>query len=301
MRCFSAPRYFAHLPAGHAFPMQKFPASAQQIAESGVARVIDPGMIDTRDLLRVHTAEYVESIRTGRYNELTALRLGLPWHETISIRAHAATAGTLAATLAAFEDGIAANLAGGTHHAFSDRGEGYCVFNDVAIAIRRLQQDEPFMQFMVIDLDAHQGNATNFIFQNDPSVFNLSMHVGKNYPSQKVPGDRDIELDRWITGEVYLDLMKANLPECVERFEPDVVFYNAGVDVHENDRFGQMKLTTEQMRERDAFVIDLCRNWRIPIVVVYGGGYNKTEGYTASLHVQTIRVAAERFASERQK
>ena len=299
MRCFSAPSYVAHLPPGHVFPMSKFAESAAAVASRGIGRVIDPGTIAMADLLRVHTREYADSILTGRFNELTALRLGLPWHPTIPTRSMAATAGTLAAARAAFEDGIACNLAGGTHHAFPDRGEGFCVFNDVAVAIRALQQDEPWLQVMVVDLDAHQGNATNAIFANDPNVFTYSMHVGRNYPSTKVPGSLDVPLDRYVEGDAYLERLRDTLPPAMESFEPDLVFYNAGVDAHVDDRFGQMRLSTEQMRERDAFTIGLSRKMGVPTVVVYGGGYNRTAGATAELHVQTVEEAAARFAAER--
>lgn len=299
LRVFSSHAYFAHLPPGHVFPMEKFPQSAKQIAEEGLARVIDPGVIADRDLLRVHTPEYVNSIRTGAYNELTALRLGLPWHPTISARAHAATAGTLCAARAALEDGLSANLAGGTHHAFPDRGEGFCVFNDVAVAIRALQDDEPLIHCMVIDLDAHQGNGTHAIFAADTHVYTYSLHVGRNYPSRKVPGSQDVELPRFAEPGEFFDALSTTLPRAVESFEPDLVFYIAGADCHVDDRFGQMKLTTNDMAARDRLAIDLCREWRIPTCVVYGGGYNKTPGMTAALHVQTIRVASARFHSER--
>jgi acetoin utilization deacetylase AcuC-like enzyme len=299
LRCFSSSAYVAQLPAGHVFPMEKFADSARLIAEQGIAQVIDPGVISDRDLLRVHTPEYVNSIRTGAYNELTALRLGLPWHPTISDRSHAATSGTLCAVRAAIEDGIACNLAGGTHHAFPDRGEGYCVFNDVAVAIRALQFDEPTIQCMVIDLDAHQGNGVNAIFAGDDRVMTYDVHVGRNYPSRKEPATRDVPLERFVEGEVYLDTLRSTLPQAVETFEPDVVFFNAGVDVHVDDRFGQMRLSTQQMRQRDELVIDLCRGWGIPTAVVYGGGYNRTRPMTGELHVQTVRVAGERWKRER--
>ena len=297
LRCFSASTYTAVLPPGHLFPMSKFAESANTIRDRSIAHVIDPGTIADRDLFRVHTPAYVESIRTGNYNERTALKLGLPWHPTIYTRSRAATAGTLAAMRAAFEDGIACNLAGGTHHAFADHGEGYCVFNDVAVAIRALRQDEPLAQVMVVDLDAHQGNGTNAIFAADPHVFGYSMHVGRNYPSVKVPGSLDVELPRFVGGEEYLDRLHSTLPAAMKAFEPDLVFYNSGVDVHVDDRFGQMNLSTQQMRERDRFTIGLAHGWSIPTVIVYGGGYNRTPGMTAALHVQTVEVAAGFIAS----
>jgi acetoin utilization deacetylase AcuC-like enzyme len=278
--------------------MRKFPDSAAQLARDPRIDVTDPGLIDDRDLLRVHTPAYVESIRTGQYNPSTALRLGLPWSEALYVRSRAATAGTLAAARRALRDGLACNLAGGTHHAFPDSGEGFCVFNDIAVAIRALQADDPYYHLMVIDLDAHQGNGTHSIFADDPDVFTYSLHVGRNYPSRKFPGSLDVELPRWAPGDQYFAALDATLPRAVEQFEPDLVFFIAGADCHENDRFGQMRLTTEEMAKRDRQTLALCRDWGIPTVITYGGGYNRTEGGTTALHVQTITLAAERFDYE---
>jgi acetoin utilization deacetylase AcuC-like enzyme len=298
LRCFTHARYFADLPQGHVFPMTKFPTSAQAIHDSRIGRLIDPGLIDERDLFRAHTPEYVASIRTGAYNDLTRQRLGLPWHPTIATRSFSATSGTLCAARAAVEDGLAANLAGGTHHAFADRGEGFCVFNDVAVAIRALHAEEPLLQCMVVDLDAHQGNGTNHLFRDDRRVFTYDVHVGRNYPSRKEPSSLDVALNRFAGADEYFSRLTRTLPDALERFEPDLVFYNSGVDVHHDDRFGQMRLSTQDIAHRDRWTIDLCRDWGIPVCVVYGGGYNAVEGMTAALHVQTIRVASERFARE---
>jgi acetoin utilization deacetylase AcuC-like enzyme len=303
MRCFSSPKYFVPLPPGHVFPMRKFPDSVAKLEAEGTLaadQISDPGVISDADLFRVHEAAYVNSIRVGPFNELTRQRLGLPWSAALSDRSHCAVAGTLAAARAALRDGIACNLAGGTHHAFADRGEGYCVFNDVAVAIRALQVEDPFYQIMVIDLDAHQGNGTHAIFAGDSGVFTYSVHVGRNYPSRKCPGTMDVELSRYAGADEYFSRLGDTLPAAVERFEPDLVFYIAGVDVHEDDRFGQMRLSTADMRRRDESTIRLCRHWRIPTVVLYGGGYNKTEGMTTELHCQTIRIAAGQFRRERE-
>jgi acetoin utilization deacetylase AcuC-like enzyme len=302
MRCFSSPRYFVPLPPGHVFPMRKFPDSVAALVRDGTVAaddVIDPGFVADEDLLRVHTPAYVRSIRTGEYNEPTRLRLGLPWSRALAERSHCAVAGTLCAARAALEDGIACNLAGGTHHAFADRGEGFCVFNDVAVAVRALQHDEPYLHAMVVDLDAHQGNGTHALLAGDPGAFTYSVHVGRNYPSTKVPGSLDVELGRWAGADEYFDRVEATLPAAVERFEPDLVFYIAGADVHVDDRFGQMRLTADDMRRRDGRVISLCRGWDIPVVVLYGGGYNRAEGMTTELHCQTVRVAAARFGERR--
>lgn len=297
MKVFSSPAYTAPLPAGHVFPMAKFAQTARLCAE--FADVVDPGPVSDVDLLRVHTPEYVRSIRTGEYNELTRLKLGLPWSPELSRRSHFATNGTVRAARTALREGLSANLAGGTHHAFPDSGQGFCVFNDVAVAARALLADDPLYRILVVDLDAHQGNGTNAIFAGDDRVFTYSIHGGRNYPSEKVPGSLDVGLPRWVGGPEYFEALEATLPEVVGRLEPDLAFYVAGVDVHEDDRFGQMRLTTEDMAHRDRRTIDLLRDHHIPTAVVYGGGYNKTEGMTGLLHVQTIRIAAERYISER--
>lgn len=302
LQCFSSGRYDVPLPAGHVFPMSKFPDSVAKLVAEGTLTahdITDPGVIPNKDLFRAHTPEYVLSIRSGALNDPTRLRLGLPWSKALSDRSHTAVAGTVRAARAALADGLACNLAGGTHHAFPDRGEGFCVFNDVAVAIRALQEDEPLIQAMVIDLDAHQGNGTHHIFAADPGVFTYSVHVGRNYPSVKVAGSLDVELSRWATCDEYFSRLDQTLAPAIERFEPDIVFYIAGADVHADDRFGQMKLSTQDMRMRDATVIRLCRDWRIPTVVLYGGGYNTVPGMTTELHCQTIRVAASRFGAER--
>ena len=301
MACYTSPAYFVPLPPGHVFPMEKFPQSAAKLVAEGTiaaSAIRDPGVISDDDLLRVHTADYVASIRTGRFNDLTARKLGLPPSEALSRRSHTAVAGTLAAARSAMRDGLAANLAGGTHHAFPDSGQGFCVFNDVAVAVRALRREEPYLHSMVVDLDAHQGNGTHFIFQSDPLTFTYSVHVGRNYPSAKVPGDLDVPLSRWATADEYFDRLESTLPPAMERFEPDAVFYIAGVDVHEQDRFGQMKLTTADLRRRDEWTIGLCRDWGIPVVLLYGGGYHREAGMTAELHCQSVRVAAARWRRE---
>ena len=300
--CLTSDRYFVPLPAGHVFPMEKFPQSAAALLADGTVRrdrLIDPGLIDDDDLLRVHTPAYVESICSGNFYGITAKKLGLPPSNELSVRSHCAVAGTLATARTAMAEGIACNLAGGTHHAFADSGQGFCVFNDVAVAIRALQRDEPLLHSFVLDLDAHQGNGTNAIFAGDPYTFTYSVHVGRNYPSIKVPGSMDVPLERWASADQYFEALERTMPAAIEAFEPDVVFYIAGVDPHEKDRFGQMKLTTADLRRRDERAIGLCRDWGIPVVVLYGGGYHPEPGMTGKLHAQTVRVAAERWKAER--
>ena len=298
MRCFYSESYHVDLPAGHVFPMAKFRLAADALRRDARLEIIDAGPAGRADLLRVHTPAYVAAVERAELPERAAKKLGLPPSAALCRRSYAAVGGTLAAARVALADGLACNLAGGTHHSFADRGEGFCVFNDVAVAIRALRLGEPYLQAMVVDLDAHQGNGTNAIFADDSSVFTYDLHVGRNYPSAKVPASLDVPLERWATADAYFSALHATLPAAVERFEPDVVFYIAGVDPHEADKFGQMKLTTTDLAERDRWVIDLLRNWTIPTIVLYGGGYQPTADQTAALHANAVRTAATRRANE---
>jgi acetoin utilization deacetylase AcuC-like enzyme len=242
-------------------------------------------------LLRVHTACYLTSIRTGTLRRDDLVRLGLPPCEGLLTRSRRETAGTVAAMWAALEDGLACNLAGGTHHAFPDRGLGYCVLNDVAIAIRDLHAIHPERWIFVIDTDAHQGNGSNGIFAGDERVFTYSIHVGRNYPAEKTAGSFDVELPRFVSGAQYLERLNATLPAAFERFAPDLAFWIAGSDPHENDRFGQMKLSDTDMAVRDKAVLDLVTKLRVSTVVLYGGGYNRDRVHTARLHANTVKLA----------
>ena len=242
-------------------------------------------------LLRVHTASYLTSIRSGTLSRDELVRLGLPPCEGLLTRSRRETAGTVAAMWAALEDGLACNLAGGTHHAFPDRGLGYCVLNDVAIAIRDLHATNPELRIFVVDTDAHQGNGSNGIFADDARVFTYSIHVGRNYPAEKTAGSLDVELPRFVSGAEYLERLNATLPAALERFAPDLAFWISGSDPHENDRFGQMKLSDADMAMRDRAVLELVTRLGVPAVVLYGGGYNRDRVHTARLHANTIKLA----------
>ncbi|MBU6453145.1 MAG: histone deacetylase [Cyanobacteria bacterium REEB67] len=295
MKCFYSDNYSFPLPEGHPFPMHKYEDAAKHLVASNViaaSDLIDAGLAEEADILRVHTPAYLSAIKNGTLPPQETRRMGFPWSERLYVRARAAVAGTIAAITAARQDGIGCNLAGGTHHAFPDRGEGYCVLNDVAIAIRKLQADEPDIRVIIVDLDAHQGNGTNFILKEDTQVYCYSMHVGANYPSRKFEGDEDIALDRFVKGEEYLGRLKSTLPATLQAFKPDLAIYLGGVDVHEDDRFGQMKLSTGDMHERDRYTMSLLRSQNLPLATVFGGGYNKDRALTPLLHCQTVSLAA---------
>lgn len=266
----------------------------------GEVEAAAPERIGYRVLERVHERGYLDRVSLDAGNaegrpgleRRERVRLGLPAHPRLLERSALETAGTVAAMWAALEDGMAANLAGGTHHAFAGEGQGYCVLNDVAVAIAELRANGADPHVLIVDTDAHQGNGNHHLFARDGKVFTYSIHVGRNYPSRKVAGDCDVALPRWVEGGLYLEELAGSLAEVFGRTEPDLVFWISGADGHEADRFGQMRLTEGDMRKRDERVLGLCRDYVVPTVVVYGGGYNQRPGGTGWLHAQTIRVAA---------
>ena len=243
----------------------------------------------------VHTADYVDRFSTGDLDEQEMRVLGFPWSAALVERAFRAAGGTLEASQTALERGIAMNLAGGTHHAFADRGEGFCVFNDVAIAIRALQREGRIVRAVVIDLDVHQGNGTHAIFGGDPTVFTFSMHGGRNYPFRKVAGSLDIELADGTGDDAYLAALERSLPLVIAQSRPDLMFYLAGADPHEGDRLGRLKLTFDGLRRRDQLVLEKGREIGVPACVVIAGGYGHDIAQTVRVHVNTVEIAA-RFA-----
>ncbi len=286
LRCFYHPDFFLPLPPGHPFPMEKFPQAHEILISEGAPVEIAPvAPAPTGQLLRVHTSEYLRKLTHGTLDEMEVYKLGLPWQPRLLHRSSLETAATIAACHHALAHGMAANLAGGTHHAFPDRGLGYCVLNDVAVAIRDLHEAKPELRIFVTDTDAHQGNGTHAILRGEDRVFTYSIHGERNYPSAKESGNLDVGLPREVSGDDYL--------------KADLVIWISGADVHEKDRFGQMRLTTEQMRTRDQLVIDWCLQRQHPLVVLYGGGYHREPGMTARLHANTIQLAAAAFASSR--
>ena len=307
LRCFYHENYFLPLPPGHPFPMEKFPEARAALGDS--VHAAEPLSLCRQDLERAHTAAYLDAVnfdtdeRPPNHPALSRYdrnRLGLPAHPNLLYRSSLETAGTVSATLAALSHGIAANLAGGTHHAFPDRGLGFCVLNDIAVAIEYLRTRGYELNILILDTDAHQGNANHAYFSDDQLVFTFSIHVGKNYPSRKEAGDFDLPVDRYITDEPYLKILDAALETAFAQIEPDLVFWISGADCHRDDRFGQMALSTEGMATRDTLVLRHCLEYAAPTVVVYGGGYNRTPGMTATLHAQTVRIAAQsasQFAS----
>ena len=293
MRCFYSPEYFFPLPEGHPFPMRKFPEARTFLGDAVDVTEVEP-CADER-IARIHLPDYLSRLRAGALTSREATQLGLPPGDGLYRRSAVEVEGTRRAAWAALDEGVAANLAGGTHHAFPDHGEGFCVLNDVAIAIRDLQTRHPALRVFVCDTDAHQGNGTHAIFAGEANVFTYSIHVGANYPSRKVPGSLDVPLERFASGDIFLAELTRTLPDAVSRFAPDLAFWISGADPHRNDRFGQLQLTARDMLARDRFVSTFFRDRGTPLVVLYGGGYNREPSHTARLHANTIRAVAHVF------
>ena len=265
------------------------------IVEEGIApaeRIHDPPRATTEELLRVHTAAYVSRFTDGLLDDAEMRRIGFPWSPGLVERSYRAVGGTISAARGALAQGVAMNLAGGTHHAFADHGEGFCVFNDVAVAIRTLQAEGAVRRAAVIDLDVHQGNGTHAIFAGDASVFTFSMHGERNYPFHKVPGSLDIELPDGTGDAAYLDALTDALPRVLAASAPDLVLYLAGADTLEHDRLGRLALSLEGLARRDAFVLQICRDVGIPVAITIAGGYGRDMQTTVRAHANTARIAA---------
>jgi len=290
--------YTIELPANHSFPIQKYRRIREQLVTEGVLGsedLLEPTLVAPTDVRLVHTDEYWEQVTTGGLSASAIRRLGLPWSEALVRRSRASVQGTLTAARIAIRDGVAINLAGGTHHAFSDRGEGYCVLNDIAIAIRCLQRDGWMQRMAVIDCDVHQGNGTAAIFASEPDVYTFSMHGANNFPLVKVPGKLDIGLPDGTGDQEYLRILETTVPRILADFRPGLIFYLAGVDPHERDRLGRLRLTHEGLRRRDELVLQACRDAGIPVAITLGGGYGQDIQDTVEAHCNTVRAARAVF------
>jgi acetoin utilization deacetylase AcuC-like enzyme len=292
----SSARYTFPLPDGHRFPIAKYELLRERVVRDGLVQpsdVREPERAAHEAIRQVHTDDYVDRFVAGTLDERSLRRLGFPWSEGLVERSFRAVGGTCEASRAALDDGIAMNLAGGTHHAFSDHGEGFCVFNDVAVAIRSLQRSALIRRAAVVDLDVHQGNGTHAIFAGDDSVFTFSMHGRRNYPFAKVAGSLDIELEDGTGDEHYIAQLAESLPAALAAAQPDLVIYLAGADPLAGDRLGRLALTHDGLARRDALVIATCREVGIPVAITIAGGYGRDIDETVVAHVNTVRVARE--------
>ncbi|MCB2377256.1 histone deacetylase [Hymenobacter sp. BT635] len=291
-------RYTLELPAGHRFPIAKYELIRGQLLWQGIAPLpdfYDPGLCAEEDVLRVHTGEYWRKVRDQQLSAAEVRRLGLPQSERLVLRSLSSSAGTVQSARRALHDGVALNLAGGTHHAFADRGEGFCVLNDIAIAAAHLLHHGLARQVLVVDLDVHQGDGTASIFRHEPRVFTFSMHAGANYPLRKEQSDLDVALPLGLDDAAYLQQLTEVLPGLIERVRPDFVFFQAGVDVLATDKLGKLALTQAGCRRRDELVLGLCRQHGLPVAVSMGGGYSERISDIVDAHCNTFRVAYELF------
>ncbi len=298
-KIFYSPYYYADIGDGHVFPIRKFEIARDiLLAEGTLAQdeIVEPAAVDPSDLLLVHTEDYITRLSNGGLTAKEIRKLGLPWSKSLVRRSFTAISGTINASRQALLDGVSSNLAGGTHHAFPDRGEGFCVLNDVAVAIRVLQRDGLAKRFLIIDLDVHQGNGTAFIFQDSPEVFTFSMHGAKNYPLFKETSILDIELADGTADAEYLDTLEHALNR-VRLHDADIIFYLAGADPYENDRLGRLALTKEGLKRRDEMVLSFARSEGIPIVTTMSGGYAEQIEDTVDIHCNTIRAVKSVFFS----
>jgi acetoin utilization deacetylase AcuC-like enzyme len=294
---FYSPYYYADIGEGHVFPIRKFEIARDILLAEGTLRpeeIIEPAAVERGDLLLVHTEDYIKRLVEGRLTGKEIRKLGLPWSEALVRRSFHAISGTINATRAALRDGISSNLAGGTHHAYPDRGEGYCVLNDVAVAVRVLQRDGRAARFLIIDLDVHQGNGTAFIFRDSPEVFTFSMHGAKNYPLFKELSSLDIEMADGTEDAEYLDTLEHALPR-LRLHNADIIFYLAGADPYEKDKLGRLNMSKLGLRRRDEMVLEFARSEGIPIVTTMSGGYAGEIDDTVDIHCNTIRAVKSVF------
>ena len=297
-RIFYSPYYYADIGENHVFPIKKFELVRDKLLKEGTARaseIVEPQPARVEDLLLVHTEDYITRLRNGTLTTKEVRRLGLPWSEPLVRRSFLATSGTISAAKYSLENGVSSNLAGGTHHSFPDRGEGFCVLNDVADAVKVLQREKLAERFLIVDCDVHQGNGTAFIFQNDADVFTFSMHGAKNYPLFKENSTLDIELPDKTGDAEYLETLNEALPR-IFLHDPDIVFYLGGADPFEKDKLGRLGLTVEGLRKRDEAVLSFAKERGVPIVTTMSGGYAADIKDTVEIHSNTIRAVKKVFA-----
>jgi len=295
-----SPGYVIDLPEGHRFPMRKFSALHELLVAEGLVRpedVMVPEEASLEDLCRVHTASYLEALTGDALSPEAERRLGLPCSAALWRRSRLAVAGSILTARAALDDGVAANLSGGTHHAFADRGEGFCVLNDVVIALRRLRAEGRLGRALVVDLDVHQGNGTAALCADDADTFTFSMHGEKNFPFRKERSNLDVPLPDAIGDAGYLAALDEHLPKALTESRPELVCFLAGVDPVEGDRFGRLALSPAGLARRERRVLEAARAAGVPIAIFMAGGYGATPEDTAALHAVVHREARGVFGA----
>ncbi|MFD2567097.1 histone deacetylase family protein [Pseudotenacibaculum haliotis] len=292
------PIYRHPLPLGHRFPMGKYELLYHQLLHEGTCteeNFFEPEIPNNKYIFLAHDPEYVSDLMNLTLDPKIARRIGFPLDELLIEREIVIADGTLKACEYALKNGISMNIAGGTHHAFTNKGEGFCLFNDQAIGARYLQHKNLADKILIIDLDVHQGNGTAEIFKDDDSVFTFSMHGKSNYPFIKEQSNLDIALDNGVGDEEYLQILKETIPKLILEQEPDFIFYLSGVDVIESDKLGKLSLSMEGCKERDRIVLQSCKDFSIPVVCSMGGGYSKDIKVIVEAHANTFRTAQDIF------
>ena len=296
MRLFPCDRFPLPLPDGHRFPIDKYALLRRRLEMHAAAgeplEFIEPHAATDDELVRVHDRGYVGRVLSGTLSPGEVRRIGFPWSEALVERSLRSTGAAVDAAAAAVEDGVAASLAGGTHHAGTDWGEGYCVFNDTAVAARELQARGAVRRVLILDCDVHQGNGTAEIFSGDPTVFTMSIHGARNFPIRKQPSSLDVPLEDGTGDDEYLRRLEPAVAESIERARADLVLYIAGADPYAGDRLGRLKLTKAGLAARDRLVLDAARGSGLPVAIVCGGGYCPDLEAIVDIHAATIVLAA---------
>jgi acetoin utilization deacetylase AcuC-like enzyme len=300
MKVFYSDHFVLPLPEGHRFPMVKYSMLRERVAQDGICgpkELLTPRAVTDEEILRAHVPDYLRRVVSGTLTDKEVRRIGFPWSEKMVERSRRASGGTLGACLAALDEGFAANLAGGTHHAFSDRGEGYCVFNDSAIAARAVQAAGLVERVVIIDTDVHQGNGTAQILRTDPTVFTFSIHGAKNFPFHKEESDLDAPLPDGADDTEFLQALERGLEAALEAAHAELAIYLAGADPFEGDRLGRLSVTKSGLAERDRLVLEMCRERGVPVATTMSGGYASEVEDTVDVHFQSIRRAADLLES----
>ena len=292
------PIYKYSVPEGHRFPMDKYELLPLQLLREGLAEQSDffsPDPLDMQAVYAVHDRDYADRFKQGTLSRKEMRRIGFEQTPLLAERELRIANGTLEGAIKAFETGIAFNIAGGTHHAGRDYGEGFCIINDQAVAAQYLVDHKKVKQVLIVDLDVHQGNGTAHIFTDQPQVFTFSMHGKNNFPFRKERSDLDIPLEDWTGDDIYLQTLEDILPKLIEQVKPDFIFYQAGVDILHTDKIGRMACTVQGCRRRDEMVLQTARKHNIPLQCSMGGGYSPQLKTILEAHTNTFRVASQVF------
>lgn len=292
------PAYNHPVPEGHRFPMLKYDLIAEQLVYEGTiaeSNLFTPSNILQADLLRSHDAEYVEALNTLSLSPSAIRKTGFELTHELVTREEIIMQGTIDAAVHAVKNGIGMNIAGGTHHAYKEHGEGFCLYNDIVLAADYLLAHTSAKQILVVDLDVHQGNGTAKMAEGNAAIFTFSMHGATNYPAHKEQSDLDIALPDKTTDETYLKILKETLPKLIDEVQPDHIFFQSGVDVLATDKLGKLALTREGCKERDRYVLKTCKQNKIPLTISLGGGYSESIIDIVEAHCNTFRLAQELY------